>query len=124
MLGLTGFSDLREIQKAAENNDKNCKNALKLASYRIKKYIGGYASILNGLDAIIFTAGIGENSSLMRKLACENLDFLGIILDEEKNDLKSNALREIQTTTSKVKILVIPTNEELEIAKQVYEFLC
>ena len=124
MLGLTGFSDLREIQKAAENKDENCQNALELASYRIKKYIGGYASILNGLDAIIFTAGIGENSSLMRKLACENLDFLGIILDEEKNDLKSNALREIQTTTSKVKILVIPTNEELEIAKQVYEFLC
>ena len=124
MLGLTGFSDLREIQKAAENNDENCKNALEVASYRIKKYIGAYTSILNGLDAIIFTAGIGKNSNLMRKLACENLDFLGIILDEEKNDLKSNALREIQTTTSKVKILVIPTNEELEIAKQVYEFLC
>lgn len=123
MLGLTGFSDLREIEKAANNNDENCKNALALASYRIKKYIGSYTAILNGLDAIIFTAGIGENSSLMRKLVCENLDFLGIDLDDEKNNLKSKELREIQKSTAKVKILVIPTNEELEIAKQAYQLL-
>jgi acetate kinase len=123
MLGLTGFSDLREIEKAANNNDENCKNALALSSYRIKKYIGSYTAILNGLDAIIFTAGIGENSSLMRKLVCENLDFLGIDLDNEKNNLKSKELREIQKSTAKVKILVIPTNEELEIAKQAYQLL-
>ena len=123
MLGLTGFSDLREIEKAANNNDANCKNALELASYRIKKYIGAYASILNGLDAIIFTAGIGENSILMRKIACENLDFLGIILDDKKNKESSKELREIQAENSKVKILVIPTNEELEIAKQAYQLL-
>ncbi|MBG7611110.1 acetate kinase [Polaribacter sp. BAL334] len=123
MLGLTGFSDLREIEKAANNNDENCKNALALSSYRIKKYIGSYTAILNGLDAIIFTAGIGENSSLMRKLVCENLDFLGINLDDEKNNLKSKELREIQKSTAKVKILVIPTNEELEIAKQAYQLL-
>lgn len=123
MLGLTGFSDLREIEKAANNNDENCKNALALASYRIKKYIGSYTAILNGLDAIIFTAGIGENSSLMRKLVCENLEFLGIDLDDEKNNLKSKELREIQKSTAKVKILVIPTNEELEIAKQAYQLL-
>jgi acetate kinase len=123
MLGLTGFSDLREIEKAANNNDANCKNALELASYRIKKYIGAYASILNGLDAIIFTAGIGENSILMRKIVCENLDFLGITLDDEKNQKSSKELREIQTPNSNVKILVIPTNEELEIAKQAYQLL-
>jgi acetate kinase len=123
MLGLTGFSDLREIEKAANDNDANCKNALELASYRIKKYIGAYASILNGLDAIIFTAGIGENSILMRKIVCENLDFLGIILDDEKNQKSSKELREIQTPNSNVKILVIPTNEELEIAKQAYQIL-
>ena len=123
MLGLTGFSDLREIEKAANNKDENCKSALALASYRIKKYIGSYTAILNGLDAIIFTAGIGENSSLMRKLVCENLDFLGIDLDNKKNNLKSKELREIQKSTAKVKILVIPTNEELEIAKQAYQLL-
>ena len=82
-----------------------------------------YASILNGLDAIIFTAGIGENSILMRKIVCENLDFLGIILDDEKNQKSPKELREIQTTNSNVKILVIPTNEELEIAKQAYQIL-
>jgi acetate kinase len=123
MFGLTGFSDLREISEKAENGNENCKNALELASHRIKKYIGAYASILNGLDAIIFTAGIGENSILMRKIVCENLDFLGIILDDKKNSQQSKELREIQTTTSKVKILVIPTNEELEIAKQAYQLL-
>lgn len=123
MLGLTGFSDLREISENAEKGNENCKNALELASYRIKKYIGAYASILNGLDAIVFTAGIGENSTLMRKIVCENLDFLGIILDDEKNNIKSKELREIQTKDSKVKILVIPTNEELEIAKQAYQIL-
>ena len=123
MFGLTGFSDLREIEKAANNNDENCKNALELASYRIKKYIGAYASILNGLDAIVFTAGIGENSTFMRKIVCENLDFLGIKIDDEKNNSKSRELREIQSANSRVKILVIPTNEELEIAKQAYQIL-
>jgi len=123
LLGLTGFSDLREIEKAANNNDENCINALELTSHRIKKFIGAYATILNGLDAIIFTAGIGENSNLMRKLVCENLDFLGIILDNEKNSSKSKDFREIQAENSLVKILVIPTNEELEIAKQVYQLL-
>ena len=123
MKGLTGYSDLREISEHAENGDRNCENALNLAAYRIKKYIGAYASILNGLDAIIFTAGIGENSSLMRKLACENLDFLGIKIDDKKNDIRSSTIREIQSSTSKVKILIIPTNEEIEIAKQSYHLL-
>jgi acetate kinase len=123
MRGLTGFSDLREIGDAANEGDEKCKNALALAGYRIKKYIGSYATILNGLDAIIFTAGIGENSSLMRKIACQNLDFLGIKLDVEKNEIRSKEIREIQSLTSKVKILVIPTNEELEIAKQTYQLL-
>ncbi|MFT4684457.1 MAG: acetate kinase [Polaribacter sp.] len=123
MKGLTGFSDLREIGDAANNGDKKCKNALQLAAYRIKKYIGSYATILNGLDAIVFTAGIGENSSLMRQMTCKNLNFLGIDLDIQKNKIRSKDLREIQSKESKVKILVIPTNEELEIAKQSYELL-
>jgi acetate kinase len=123
MKGLTGFSDLREIGDAANKGDKKCENALQLAAYRIKKYIGSYATILNGLDAIIFTAGIGENSSLMRQMACENLNFLGIDLDHQKNKIHSKVLREIQSKESKVKILVIPTNEEIEIAKQSYFLL-
>ena len=120
MLGLTGFSDLREISEKAENGDEKCKHALELAGYRIRKFIGSYAAILNGLDAIVFTAGIGENSTLMRELACKELDFLGIELDSEKNKIHSKEVREIQPENSKVKVLVIPTNEEIEIAKQAY----
>lgn len=118
MLGLTGYSDLREIEAEAKKGNKTCQLALQMNTYRIKKYIGSYAAILNGLDAIVFTAGIGENSILMRQLVCEDLDFLGIELDNEKNHIKSNDLSVINTETSKVKVLVIPTNEELEIAKQ------
>ena len=121
--GLTGFSDLREISEKAAKGDINCQNALNLASHRIKKYIGSYAAILNGLDAIVFTAGIGENSSIMREMACENLDFLGIELDDLKNKIRSKEITEIQSKNSKVKILVIPTNEEIEIAKQSYQLL-
>ncbi|TMM31893.1 acetate kinase [Polaribacter aestuariivivens] len=123
MLGLTGFSDLREISEKAEKGNEDCQNALNLAGYRIRKYIGSYAAILNGLDAIVFTAGIGENSTIMRSLACENLEFLGIDLDEVKNKIRSKEIREIQKSTSKVKILVIPTNEEIEIAKQSYQLI-
>jgi acetate kinase len=123
MKGLTGFSDLREISEKAESGDDNCKNALDLAAYRIKKYIGSYTAILNGLDAIIFTAGIGENSSIMRELATKDLNFLGIDLDINKNKIRSKEIREIQSKKSKVKILVIPTNEEIEIAKQSYQLL-
>jgi acetate kinase len=123
MQGLTGHADLREISEEAEKGNEECKNALQLAGYRIRKFIGSYTAILNGLDALIFTAGIGENSAIMRKLACENLDFLGIQLDLEKNNKHSQEMREIQSSTSKIKILVIPTNEEIEIAKQSYQVI-
>ena len=118
MLGLTGYSDLREIQEQASHGDKLCQLALQMNAYRIKKYIGAYATILNGLDAIVFTAGIGENSDVIRDLVCKELDFLGIELDEEKNKIRSGGIRAIQNEKSKVKILIVPTNEELEIAKQ------
>ncbi len=123
MLGLTGYSDLRDIETAAEKGDINCQKALVMNTYRIKKFIGAYAAIMNGLDAIVFTAGIGENSSTMRKLVCDDLTYLGIALDEHKNQLKSKEIRAINTSSSKTKILVIPTNEELEIAKQSYALL-
>jgi acetate kinase len=118
MLGLTGFSDLRDIQQQASEGNMECQLALQMNAYRIKKYIGSYATILNGLDALVFTAGIGENSTVMRQLVCEELDFLGIQLDKTKNEIKSKGIRTIQNEDSKVKILVVPTNEELEIAKQ------
>ncbi|MFL9829512.1 acetate kinase [Flavobacterium sp. ST-87] len=123
MLGLTGYSDLRDIQANAENGDVNCQLALDMNVYRIKKYIGAYAAVLNGIDAVVFTAGIGENSAYIRKKVCEQMDFLGIELDEDKNNMRSNAIRQINTVRSKTKILVIPTNEELEIAHQVYDLI-
>jgi acetate kinase len=123
MLGLTGFSDLRDIQSNAEKGNVDCQLALDMNAYRIKKYIGSYTAALNGLDAIIFTAGIGENSAYMRKLVCTDMDYFGIKLDQSENETRSKDIREINTPNSKTKILVIPTNEEIEIAIQSYELL-
>ena len=123
MLGLTGFSDMRDVTKAiAEGNDE-AELAYKIYAYRIKKYIGAYAAILNGLDAIVFTGGVGENDINVRRLVCADMDFLGIKLDEERNRIRSNEVREINETSSRVKVLVIPTNEELEIVKQCFKLL-
>ncbi|MCH4553180.1 acetate/propionate family kinase [Aestuariibaculum lutulentum] len=121
MLGLTGYSDLRDIETMAEKGNKDCQLALEMNAYRIKKYIGAYAAVLNGLDAIVFTAGIGENSQTIRQLVCQDMDFFGLDLDKTKNSVRSKDIREINTEDSKTKILVIPTNEELEIAKQAVE---
>lgn len=123
MLGLTGYSDLRDIEANAVKGDKNCQLALAMNTYRIKKYIGSYIAVMNGLDALVFTAGIGENSEYIRRLVCENLAFFGIELDVEKNNTRAKKTIEINKETSNVKILVIPTNEELEIAKQSFELM-
>lgn len=123
MLGLTGFSDLRDIESQAEQGNKECQLALAMNAYRIKKFIGSYTAVMNGLDAIIFTAGIGENSSYIRKLVCTDMEYFGLELDDAKNEVRSKEMREINTVNSKTKIMVIPTNEEIEIAKQVYELL-
>ena len=123
MLGLTGYSDLRDIQTEAANGNKDCQLALLMNAYRIKKFIGAYAAALNGLDAIVFTAGIGENSAHMRQLVCTDLDYFGIELDDEKNQIRSREIREINTPNSRTKVLVIPTDEEYEIASQVYHLL-
>jgi len=123
MLGLTGYSDLRDIEAEAEKGNKECQLALLMNAYRIKKFIGAYAAALNGLDAIVFTAGIGENSWYMRKLVCTDMDYFGIELDEEKNQMRSKYIREINKQNAKTKVLVIPTDEEYEIANQVYHLL-
>lgn len=123
MLGLTGYSDLRDIEAEAEKGNKDCKLALQMNAYRIRKTIGAYAAALNGLNAIVFTAGIGENSSFMRNLICTDMDYFGIEIDAEKNQIRSKELREINSENSIVKVLVVPTDEEYEIANQVYQLL-
>ncbi|GGF76351.1 acetate/propionate family kinase [Wenyingzhuangia marina] len=123
MLGMTGYSDFRDLVYQSQNGNTDCTEALELYAYRVKKYIGSYTAAMNGLDALVFTAGAGENSIELRKLICENLSFLGIELDEDLNNVRPKELIEIQAKNSKVKILIIPTNEELEIAKQCFELI-
>lgn len=123
MVGLTGYSDMRDIRAKIDNGDKEALLAYHMYAWRIRKYIGAYTALLNGLDAIVYTGGVGENDRLMRKLCSSDLDYLGIKLDETKNERRLDGLREINTTESPVKILVIPTNEELEIATQCYQLL-
>jgi acetate kinase len=123
MIGMTGFSDLREIEDRAEKGDRKCQLALEMNAYRIKKYIGAYAAAMNGLDVIVFTAGIGENSSVLRRMICDDMSYLGIELEDYKNNVRSTENRIISKETSKVLVLVVPTNEELEIAKDCYEMI-
>ncbi len=123
LLGLTGQRDLRDIEALAAQGDRDCLLAIEMSAYRIKKYIGAYTVVMNGLDAIVFTAGIGENSQRMRALVCTDMDYYGIQLDEDKNKQKSEDIHEVNTADSAVKVLVIPTKEELEIAKQAYQLL-
>jgi acetate kinase len=123
MLGLTGFSDMRDIRNEYIHGEPKAVLAYQLYAYRIKKYIGSFTAILNGLDAIVFTAGVGENDYLTRKLVCDDLDFLGITLDELKNEAHEKGIAAIQKSNGQVKIFIIPTNEELEIARQCFELL-
>jgi acetate kinase len=123
MQGLTGYSDMRDIRKAILAGDKNAALASDMYAYRIKKYIGAYAAVLNGLDAIVFTAGVGENAADIRERICSNMEWFDIHLDDELNVDSTGAIREINTASSEVKILVIATNEELEIVKQCYALL-
>ncbi len=116
LLGVSGeSSDMREIEQAMQEGHKRAKLAFDIFTYRIKKYIGAYAAAMGGLDAIVFTGGIGENSPLVRKTVCEGLEFLGVELDDKKNsDAAGEAI--LSSENSRVKVLKIPTNEELVIA--------
>ncbi len=116
--GICGVNDMREIMRLAEAGDEQARLAIDLYCYRIRKYIGAYYAVLGQLDALIFTGGIGENAATVRASACRRLTHLGIELDERKNSAKSETTIEIHSENSLVKILVIPTNEELEIAEQ------
>ena len=122
--GVSGISnDMRDIGKAADAGNKRAEVALKMFSYRVKKYIGSYAAAMGGVDAIVFTGGIGENDSNVRKNVCENMEFLGLEFNQAANDDLRGKLADISTPNSKVKALVIPTNEELVIAQDAYKII-
>lgn len=123
MLGLTGSSDMRDVKAAYENGNPDAQLAYAMYAYHIRKYIGAYVAVLGGLDAIVFTAGVGENDALTRKLTTEGLDYLGLNLDVAKNEAGGKGIYEINTADSPAKILVVPTNEEREIANQCYGLL-
>ncbi len=114
--GLCGTNDMREVIEKKDQGDEKAETALKIYTYRIKKYIGAFFAAMGTLDGVIFTAGIGENSSLVRDLCCRGLEGLGIKIDHDKNISPSKKERGISSSDSKVKVLVIPTDEELKIA--------
>ncbi|MBO4412595.1 MAG: acetate kinase [Clostridia bacterium] len=122
-LGISGVSsDMRDINKAASEGNERAKLVVTMMAHRIKKYIGGYAAILGGVDAIVFTGGIGENQEDLRELVLDNMEFLGIEIDKEKNNnLPRGTNEEISVPNSKVKVFRIPTNEELVIARDTVE---
>lgn len=121
MLGLSGVSsDFRDLWKAADEGNKAARLALSLFSYRVKKYIGAYAAVLDGLDVLCFAGGVGENDEHVRREVCENMDYLGIRLDPEANK-KRGGERIISAPDSRVTVVVVPTNEELMIAQDTVE---
>ena len=123
MQGLTGNTDMRDIEALYLKGDKVAVLAYEMYAYRIQQYIGKYAAALNGLDAIVFTAGIGENDSIVRSLVCKNMEYFGLKIDKEKNEKRGKEIREINIDGGNTKILVIPTNEELEIARQSFQLI-
>lgn len=121
--GICGENDMRQITESAARGDNRAQLALTMFCYRLKKYIGSYMAALGGVDCLIFTGGIGENSSLVRKMSCEGLQPFGITVDPIKNDQRRHNTYAIQAKESSTKILVIPTNEELEIARQTLQVI-
>ena len=116
--GMSGVgSDFRDLDAAAKEGNERAQVAVKAFAYRVAKYVGAYAAAMNGVDAIAFTAGIGENDGKVRKMICERLGFLGITIDDAKNAIRGEEIV-ISTPDSKVKVLVIPTNEELAICRE------
>ena len=118
LMGICGSNDMRTISQAAGQGDKQSRLALAIFCYRLKKYIGAYIAALGGVDCIVFTGGIGENSAMVRQMSCQGMEWLGLSLDEEKNALYKKETLEIQMADSRVSLLVIPTDEEYEIARQ------
>ena len=123
VLGITGISsDMRDVENAAKEGNERAILALKMYSYRIKKYIGAYAAAMGGVDAIVWTAGVGENQISMREDSCAGLEFLGIKIDKAKNNVRGQEA-EISTDDSRVKVWVVPTDEEIVIARDTQELV-
>jgi len=128
MLGLTELShDMREIEEKASEGDERCNLALDIYCHRIKKYIGAYAAVMGGVDVVVFTGGIGENSDIVRRRVCLGMEFFGIVFDDEANDeqVPWNPQRPAVShlSTGPTKVMVIPTNEELVIARDTQAIL-
>ncbi|QJB57059.1 acetate kinase [Pseudodesulfovibrio sp. zrk46] len=117
LIGLCGMSDMRDIHAACEQGNEDAQLAFEMFAYRIKKTIGSYFAVLGDVDAIIFTAGIGENDDIARAAVCEGMERFGLTLDAEENATRKPGVREIQAGNSGVPILIVPTDEELEIAQ-------
>ncbi len=121
--GMSGVSsDFRDLEKASNEGNELAQEAFEVFCYRVAKYVGAYVAAMNGVDAIAFTAGLGENDKRMRKYVCEYLGYLGIALDDEKNQVRGEE-RIVSTEDSKVKVIVVPTNEELAIARETVALL-
>jgi len=121
--GICGKNDMRTISEEAEQGDHQAQLALTMFCYRLKKYIGSYIAALGKVDCIVFTGGIGEKSSIVRQMSCQDMEHLGLSLDKEKNTIHQKDILEIQATDSQVTLLVIPTNEEHEIACQTLQVI-
>ena len=119
VLGVSGISsDLRDLEAATANGDQKALLALEMLAYRVRKYVGSYIAVLGGVDAVVFTGGIGEHSPRIRRLVMENMEFCGAKFDDKKNQEYSSGIGYINAEDSKVKIIVLPTNEELSIARE------
>jgi acetate kinase len=124
LMAISGISsDMREVEQAISEGDKNAKLAFEMYEYRLRKYIGAYTAAMNGVDVLVFTAGVGENSVLLRQTVCKQLTFFGVDLDKERNQTISSDERRISASGSRVEVLVIPTNEELMIARETYRLV-
>jgi acetate kinase len=124
VLGISGVSsDMREIEAAIEQGHERAILAMRMYDYRIKKYIGAYTAVLGGLDVLVFTGGVGENQTSTRSEVCKNMEYLGLEIDEELNASVRGKEALISTPRSKVKVAVIPTNEELTIAMDTIEII-
>jgi acetate kinase len=118
LTGMTGFGDMREIHRLIAEGNEDAKLALAVYVHRIVGYIGNYTAQMGGLDVLTFTAGVGENDEIVRRMVCHKLAPFGVKLDEQKNDTRSKEPRIISAPDSKVTVAVIPTNEELAIARK------
>jgi len=124
ILAISGkSSDLREVLDGMQKGDDRCRLAVDMVAYSIKKYVGSYVAALDGIDALCFTGGIGENAALIREKVCAGLDAMGLVIDPVKNNKKSNKKRDVATNASTSRIFVIPTNEEYVIANDTYKLV-